>query len=75
MPLLTEKERRILELAAKDLSDYKIARHLGSDPPTVNRSRKNALLKLRQAEQDLAWAKKLGYPNIRKHARNKLRRR
>ncbi|TET20071.1 hypothetical protein E3J74_04480 [Candidatus Bathyarchaeota archaeon] len=74
MTLPTEKERRILELAAKDLSDYKIARHLGSDPPTVNRSRKNALRKLREAEQDLAWAKELGYPNIREHARNKLQR-
>jgi len=69
MPLLTEKERRILELAAKDLSDYKIARHLGSDPPTVNRSRKNALRKLREAKQDIAWVKQLGYPNIRKHAK------
>jgi len=63
MPLLTGKERRILELAAKDLSDYKIARHLGADPPTVNRSRKNALRKLREAEYDITWAKELGYPN------------
>jgi len=66
MPLLTEKERRILELAAKDLSDYKIARHLGADPPTVNRSRKNALRKLREADQDLMWARELGYPNIKR---------
>jgi len=64
MSLLTEKERRILELAAKGLSDYKIARHLDSSPPNVTRSRINALQKLRGAEQDLLWARSIGYPNI-----------
>jgi DNA-binding NarL/FixJ family response regulator len=59
--MLRERERIILELAAKGLSDYKIARQLQIDPPTVSRSRKNALQKLRKAEDELQWAKRLGY--------------
>jgi len=61
LPLLTEKERRVLELAAQGLSDYKIARHLNSDPPTVTRSRKNALRKLLAAQEDLEWVADIGY--------------
>jgi len=74
MPLLTDRERTILLLVAKELSDYRIARDLGADPPSITRSRKNALRKLKEAEQDLAWARQLGYPNIRKYVRNRLRR-
>ena len=64
--MLTERERKILELAAKGLSDYKIARELHTDAPSATRSRKNALRKLKEAEEAIAWAKKLGYPEAKK---------
>jgi len=66
MPLLTDRERTILLLVAKELSDYRIARDLGADPPSITRSRKNALKKLKEAELDLTWAKQLGYPNVKR---------
>jgi DNA-binding NarL/FixJ family response regulator len=59
--LLTDKEKRVLELAARGLSDYKIARNLNSDPPTITRSRKNAVRKLLAAKEDLEWAADIGY--------------
>jgi len=61
LALLTEKERRVLELAAQGLSDYKIARSLNSDPPTITRSRKNATRKLLAARKDLEWVTNIGY--------------
>jgi DNA-binding CsgD family transcriptional regulator len=60
MSSLTERERIILQLARQGLSDYKIARKINTDPPSVTRSRKNAHKKLRKAEVDLAWAKEAG---------------
>jgi DNA-binding CsgD family transcriptional regulator len=57
---LTERERIILELAEKSLSDYKIARKINVDPPSVTRSRKNAIKKLRRAKEMLEWAEKFG---------------
>jgi len=57
MHALTERERKILELAHQGKSDYKIARHLESDVANVCRSRKNAVKKIRQAQSDLEWAK------------------
>lgn len=60
MMSLTERERIILELSGKGLSDYKIARKINTDPPSVTRSRKNAQKKLRQAEMDIEWAQKIG---------------
>ena len=56
---LTERERTILTLANQGLSCYKIARRLGVDPPTIARSRKNALRKLKQAQEDLDFAKRI----------------
>jgi DNA-binding CsgD family transcriptional regulator len=56
---LTEREREILKLKSEGLSDYAIGRRIGADPPSVNRSRKNATEKLRKAQQDLAWAQGL----------------
>ena len=58
---LTERERQILKLVTHGLSDYKVARQLGVDPPTVTRSRKNALRKLNEAEKDLKWAQQIGW--------------
>jgi DNA-binding NarL/FixJ family response regulator len=57
---LTERERTILQLAKQGLSDYKIARKINSDPPSVTRSRKNAHKKLLEAATDIEWASKIG---------------
>jgi len=60
MSILTERERTILQLAKQGLSDYKIARKINTDPPSVTRSRKNAHKKLKDAKTDLAWAEQTG---------------
>ena len=57
---LTERERTILQLARQGLSDYKIARRINTDPPSVTRSRKNAHKKLKDARIDLVWAERIG---------------
>ena len=57
---LTERERMILQLAGKGLSDYKIARKINTDPPSVTRSRKNAHKKLEEAMTNLEWAARIG---------------
>ena len=64
MGLLTDFERRILEHFKRGLTDYRIAKKLSTDTPTVSRSRKNALRKLREAEEDLAWIKSIGFQNL-----------
>jgi hypothetical protein len=61
---LTELERSILELAKQELNDYKIARKLNIDPPTVTRSHKNANKKLLEETIDLEWATKTGITNL-----------
>jgi transcriptional regulator len=50
----------ILQLAQQGLSDYRIARKINTDPPSVTRSRKNAQKKLQDAKTDIAWAEKIG---------------
>jgi FixJ family two-component response regulator len=57
---LTEKERLILQLAQHGLSDYKIARKMNSDPPSITRSRKNAHKKLVEAIANIEWAASMG---------------
>jgi DNA-binding NarL/FixJ family response regulator len=57
---LTEKERLILQLAKQGLSDYRIARKINSDPPSITRSRKNAHKKLIDAFKDIEWASRMG---------------
>ena len=58
---LTKREKQILELKVKqDLSDYRIARRMGIDPPSITCSRRNALKKLAKAKEDLAWAENIG---------------
>jgi DNA-binding CsgD family transcriptional regulator len=57
---LTERERIILKLTQQGLSDYKIARRINADPPSVTRSRKNAQRKLYEAKTDLEWADGMG---------------
>ena len=62
MGLLTPLERQVLELMLQGNSGYAVARKLEKDPPTVYRARDNARKKLEEAEKDLEWAKKLGFP-------------
>ena len=57
---LTERERAILQLSRQGLSDYRIARKINTDPPSVTRSRKNAHRKLIDAVTDLQWASRIG---------------
>lgn len=57
---LTKRQRTILQLAQQGLSDYKIARKINTDPPSVTRSRKNAHKKLVDAMTDLEWAARIG---------------
>ncbi len=57
---LTEREKEILRLKmTRNLSDYKIARQLKADVPSVIRSRKNALKKIDLAKADLKFLKEL----------------
>jgi DNA-binding CsgD family transcriptional regulator len=57
---LTEKERKILQLAKQGISDYRIARKINSDPPSITRSRKNAYKKIVGSLSDIEWASRLG---------------
>ena len=57
---LTEREQTILQLARQGLSDYKIARKINTDPPSITRSRQNAHKKLKQAQKDLQYAQQIG---------------
>jgi DNA-binding NarL/FixJ family response regulator len=57
---LTERERVILQLETKGLSDYRIARKINIDPPSITRSKKNAHKKLKQAQTDLQYAQQIG---------------
>ncbi len=57
---LTEREREILQLVKQGLSDYRIARKINTDPPSVTRSRKNANKKLAEAVTDIEWAARIG---------------
>jgi transcriptional regulator len=50
----------MLQLSGQGLSDYRIARQINTDPPSVTRSRKNAQEKLVKAKTDLEWAEKIG---------------
>lgn len=59
---LTERERVILQLSGQGLSDYRIARKINTDPPSVTRSRKNAHKKLEEAVTDIEWATSIGVP-------------
>jgi DNA-binding NarL/FixJ family response regulator len=56
---LTERERQILQLHAKGLSDYRIARELKMEMPNVKRSRKNAIKKIESAKTDLEFFNRL----------------
>ena len=57
---LTEREKLILKLHRKQLSDYKIARKLSIGPLSITRSRLNAQKKLKQAQEELLYAQQIG---------------
>lgn len=67
---LTERERLILQLQTQGLSDYKIARKMNSDPPSITRSRQNAHKKLNQARIDLQYATQIGLKIKTKNPQN-----
>jgi DNA-binding CsgD family transcriptional regulator len=58
---LTDREKRILELKAKNpgLTDYRIARMLRVSPVSVKESRVNALRKVEKARADLIFIGRL----------------
>ena len=56
---LTERERQILRLHVKGLSDYRIAKKLKMETPNVYRARKAALRKIERAIEDLSFAESL----------------
>ena len=64
-----EKDSLRIALTLKTLSSYRIARRLDKDPPSVHRALKNALRKLREAQEELAefegW-EKLEWPTGRR---------
>ncbi len=57
---LTNRERLILQLEKKGLTDCQIARKISVDPPTITRSLRNAHKKLKQAQVDLQYAQQIG---------------
>jgi DNA-binding NarL/FixJ family response regulator len=57
---LTERELLILKFKRQGLSDYKIARRINVDPPSITRSKRNAYRKLDQAQNDLEYAQLFG---------------
>ena len=59
---LTERERIILQMETKGLSDNRIARKIKTDPPSITSSRQNAHKKLKQAQNTLQYAQKIGIP-------------
>jgi len=58
--MLTEKEIRILELRAKKLTQTEVSKKLNISQAAVSHFEKNALRKIKEAEQALEIAKKLG---------------
>jgi DNA-binding CsgD family transcriptional regulator len=56
---LTDRDKKILELSAAGMTDYKIARRLRSNSGTVLRQRKRAYDKLERARSDVDFADKL----------------
>ena len=56
---LKERERTILQLARQGLSDYRIARKINTDPPSVTRSRKTLTKNCKKPKQILHGQKEL----------------
>ena len=58
--MLTEKEIRVLELRAKKLIQVEVSKKLNISQAAVSHFEKNALRKIKEAEQTLQIVKKLG---------------
>ena len=58
--MLTEKEIEVLELRAKKLIQIDVSKKLKISQAAVSHFEKNALRKIKEAEQILEIAKKLG---------------
>lgn len=58
--MLTDKEIRILELRAKKLTQIEVSKKLSISQAAVSHFEKNALRKIKEAEQTLEIARKLG---------------
>jgi transcriptional regulator len=58
--LLTEKEIQVLELRAKKLIQVEVSKKLKISQAAVYHFEKNALRKIKEAEQTLQTVKKLG---------------
>lgn len=57
---LTDREKKIVLLKNKGLSDAEIGRRLRVSPESIGWSRRNALSKIERAQKDLEFAKKVG---------------
>jgi transcriptional regulator len=58
--MLTEKEIQVLELRAKKLLQTEVSKKLGISQAAVSHFEKNALKKIKEAEQIIELAKKMG---------------
>ncbi len=58
--MLTEKEIEVLELRAKKLIQIDVSKKLMISQAAVSHFEKNALRKIKEAEQTIETAKKLG---------------
>ena len=56
---LTEYQKRVLKLAAKGYTDYRIAKMLKVEGPNVRNSRIRATKKIEKSRSDLAWFESL----------------
>lgn len=57
--MLTQKEIAVLELRAKKLTQIEVSKKLGISQAAVSHFEKNALRKIREAEETMQTAKKL----------------
>lgn len=58
--MLTKKEREVLQLRQKGMTQVEAAKKLGVTQAAVSKFEKNALDKLRRAKKIVSWAEKLG---------------
>lgn len=57
--MLTQKEIAVLELRAKKLTQIEVSKKIGISQAAVSHFEKNALRKIREAEETMQTAKKL----------------
>ena len=57
--MLTQKEIEVLELRSKKLTQIEVSKKIGISQAAVSHFEKNAIRKIREAEQTIQTAKKL----------------